>query len=91
MPAADQGHPMTKGKTSDIQSIVRDMRDRYSGILILRSFADQGEYDDAVEAFARDGSRQDLMTRLIALGLTAGEIRWHAEYPGRRMATFAGE
>jgi hypothetical protein len=42
-------------------------------------------YDDATEAFAHGGSQRDLMTSLMALGMTVAEIRWHAAYPGRRM------
>jgi hypothetical protein len=64
---------------------INAFRDRNPAYLVLRSAADVDAYDDATEAFARGGSRIDLMTRLLALGLTAAEIRWHADYPGRRM------
>jgi hypothetical protein len=70
---------------------IQSIRDRYPGVLVLRSFADQDKYDDAIEAFARNGSQRDLMARLFALGMTADEIRWHSDYPGRRMATVASE
>ena len=64
-------------------------REHYPEFLVLGSAADLDAYDDAAEAFARGGSRRDLMTCLIALGMTAAEIRWHAEYPGRRMVAIA--
>jgi len=63
------------------------LREHFPDMLVLRSAADQDKYDDATEHFARGGSRRDLMTKLMALGMTAGETRWHAEYPGRRMMT----
>jgi hypothetical protein len=62
---------------SDLQSI----RDR-----ILRSDDDAWKYDEATQAFRLGGSRRDLMIRLMVIGLTADEMRWHAEDPGRRMA-----
>jgi hypothetical protein len=46
-------------------------------------------FEDAVDAFESGGSRRELVRRLFALGLTAGEIRWHAGFPGRRMASVA--
>jgi hypothetical protein len=67
----------------------RNARDRYPGFIVLSDFASQGENDGAVE-FTRGGSRRKLMARLMALGMTPDEIRWHAKYPGRRMATLAG-
>jgi hypothetical protein len=67
-------------------------RDRYPDLLVLRSEADFDGYDDATEAFRRGGSQRDLMTRLMKLGMTAAEIRWHAAYPGRRtVAVVEGE
>ena len=42
-------------------------------------------YDDALEAFKHGGSRQECMSRLFSLGLPATEIRFLAEYPGRRL------
>jgi hypothetical protein len=40
-------------------------------------------YEDAVEAFARGGSRSEYMARLFKLGMPAATIRWLAHYPGR--------
>jgi hypothetical protein len=31
------------------------------------------------------GSRRELMTRMMALGMTAAEIRWHLARPGSSM------
>jgi hypothetical protein len=42
-------------------------------------------FEDAVWAFARGGSRTELMTKLFVLGLRADCIRYLAEYPGRTM------
>jgi hypothetical protein len=61
------------------------LREYFPEFVALHSLADMDEYDDAVEQFARGGSQRDLMRRLLALGMTAAEIRWHAAYPGRRM------
>jgi hypothetical protein len=58
---------------------------RYSEFVVLRTAAYVNRYEDALEALARGGSRQ------VAIGLTAEEIRWHPESPGRRMATVVGE
>jgi hypothetical protein len=63
---------------------MQEIRDRYPDLLVLRCEADFDRYDDATETFARGGSQRDLMTRLVQLGMTAAEIRWHAAYPGRR-------
>ena len=62
---------------------------RYSEFVVLRTAAYVNRYEDALEALARGGSRQ--VARLMAIGLTAEEIRWHPESPGRRMATVVGE
>jgi hypothetical protein len=66
-------------------------RDRHPHFIVLRDVASQDLYDRAVEAFARGGSRQDLMTQLMALGMTVDEIRWHCESPGRRKITIVEE
>ena len=42
-------------------------------------------YEDALTAFARGGSRREMMERLMAIGLQANAIRYLAEYPGRTM------
>jgi hypothetical protein len=51
-------------------------------------------FEAAVDAFAAGaagGSRSALLVSLMALGLTAAEIRWHAGFPGRRMRSVAAE
>jgi hypothetical protein len=82
--------PATHGVEIRYQ-ILKSLDNIYPGIVVLQNFAAQDRYDDAVEAFARGGSRRDMMTPLMAIGMTTDEIRWHAEYPGRRMVTVAGE
>lgn len=72
----------------DIQTM-ETMRTYLPGVAVLRSYEDLDAYDDAIEAFARGGSRCKLFELLFALGMTAAEIRWHAVYPGCRMATTA--
>lgn len=42
-------------------------------------------FENAVEAFERDGGKAEYMTKLMAIGLPAGPIRWLAAYPGRTM------
>jgi hypothetical protein len=56
-------------------------------IVVLASDDDLSEYEGAVEAFAHDGDRSTLLRRLLALGLTAGQVRWHAMYRGEYMVT----
>jgi hypothetical protein len=46
------------------------------------------EYEAAVQAFADGGDRREFMTRLMALGMTAEDIRWHAAVRGRRTGAF---
>ena len=41
------------------------------------------KFEDAVEAFARDGGRAKFMATLLAIGLPADCIRYLAGYPGR--------
>jgi hypothetical protein len=66
-------------------------RDRFPDFIVLRDVASEHRYEDAVKAFERGGSRQDLMAELMALGMTANEIRWHCEIRGRRMVIVVGE
>jgi hypothetical protein len=50
------------------------------------------EYGAAVHAFATAGDRGAFMRCLLALGLTADEIRWHLAHRGERLcATYPGE
>jgi hypothetical protein len=65
-------------------ALKQHMRENFDAVW-LRSEADVDEYESAVEAFERDGDRAALFRRLMALGLTAGDVRWHAVHPGQRM------
>jgi hypothetical protein len=67
------------------------LRALHPGHVVLASFEHQDAFEDAVDAFAVGGTRSALMVSLMALGLTAAEIRWHAGFPGRRMRSVAGE
>jgi hypothetical protein len=49
-------------------STQRLLRQSYREYLVLRSAADLNEY---IQAFARGGSRRELMTRMMAIGMTA--------------------
>jgi hypothetical protein len=82
--ADSERHPIT-GSTQRLLS------QSYREYLVLRSDADLAKYGDAVEAFAHGGSRRELMMRMMAIGMTAAEIRWHPDGPGRRMLAIVGE
>lgn len=57
-----------------------------NGFLPLANESALRAYDDATEAFRLGGSRSELLRALLALGVSADVARWHAEYPGNRMA-----
>ena len=58
-----------------------------TGLVVLRRDADALEYESAVDEFASLGNRPALFARLLALGVPADQIRWHAENPGHRRVT----
>jgi hypothetical protein len=53
------------------------------GMIVLYDPANLDDYVEAVEAFGAGGSRQELMTRLFAFGVSARDFRWHLANPGR--------
>lgn len=57
-----------------------------NGLLPLANEAALTAYDDATEAFRLGGSRSELLRALMRLGVSADTARWHAQYPGNRMA-----
>jgi hypothetical protein len=67
------------------------IRASFPGVIALRTLADMDKYDDAVEAFARGGSRCDLMASLFALGIPVHQIRALASHPGTRLPAACGE
>ncbi|MEY9884963.1 hypothetical protein [Bradyrhizobium sp. USDA 329] len=67
------------------------IRASFPGFVALRTLNDMDKYDDAVEAFARGGSRRDLMACLFGLGIPADQIRTLASYPGTRLPAAWGE
>lgn len=72
-------------RTSKI-STFRSIREEYGyDLVVLRSFADANAYTVAVEDFTRDGDRAALVRNLFALGLAAGQVRWHAANRGAAM------
>jgi hypothetical protein len=62
----------------------RYVRESY-GAIWLPSESESDAYDDAVEAFACNYDCGALFRRLLAIGLSADEVRWHAAHPGQRM------
>jgi hypothetical protein len=60
-------------------------------LIMLKKFDDVDAYVFAIEQFERRGDRCALMERLMALGLSASLIRWHAEFPGRKLMAVACE
>ena len=56
------------------------------GFVVLRGEGDAHEYDSFIAAFARNGDRGALFRNVLALGLTADQVRWHAAHPGNRTA-----
>jgi hypothetical protein len=58
-------------------------------IVVLRREDDHLEYESAIEAFANDRDRGTLLKRLLALGLIADQVRWHAAHKGERMVCVA--
>jgi len=61
------------------------IRASFAGYVVLRSEADMGRYHTAVERFASGGSRVELMTTLVGLGVPADQIRYLASYPGQAL------
>ena len=62
------------------------LRERFgSDVAVFRSAEDVIDYENTVAAFAHDGDRSALFRCLLALGLTAEQIRWHAANPGGRV------
>ena len=53
--------------------------------LILNGDREHDAYQGAIIGFARDGNRPALFRSLLALGLRAVEIKWHAAHPGWSM------
>jgi hypothetical protein len=50
-----------------------------------------GDYEQAVEAFAAHCSRSRLSRALLALGVSARDIRWHFTNPGKCRMCAAAE
>jgi hypothetical protein len=61
-----------------------------ASVVALRSNADEATYESAVDAFARTGNRKALFADLLALGIPADLIRWHADNPGETMQVAIG-
>jgi hypothetical protein len=62
------------------------LRERFgSDVAVFRSAEDVIDYENTVAAFARDGDRGALFRRLLAVGLSAEQARWHAAHPGERV------
>ena len=62
------------------------LRERFgSDVAVFRSAEDVIDYENTVAAFAHDGDRCTLFRRLLALGLSAEQARWHAAHPGKRV------
>jgi hypothetical protein len=60
------------------------LRRQYPDMVALADDEAAYEYGAAVHAFATAGDRGAFMRRLLALGLTAAEIRWHLAHRGER-------
>lgn len=63
---------------------------RTHGLLPLENDAALDAYEDATDAFQCGGPRTVLLRALIALGIPADIVRWHAAYPGNRMKAVVG-
>ena len=62
------------------------LRERFgSDVAVFRSAEEVIDYEITVAAFAHDGDRGILFRRLLALGLSAEQARWHASHPGQRV------
>ncbi|MDN5006155.1 hypothetical protein ACFQZO_35490 [Bradyrhizobium sp. GCM10027634] len=49
--------------------MIDTIRASYPGFVSLRTLADFGKYETAIEKFAGGGSRVELMTTLVGLGV----------------------
>ena len=61
------------------------MENTHLGVDDIPTVTSMDKFDDAVEAFARDGGRAKFMANLFALGLPASAIRHLASFPGRTL------
>ncbi|MCK1302940.1 hypothetical protein IVB33_29075 [Bradyrhizobium sp. 24] len=67
------------------------IRSNYPGFIALRTLGDLDQYEAAIETFAGGGSRVQLMTSLMGLGIPADQIRILASYPGRKLPAMCAE
>jgi hypothetical protein len=67
------------------------IRARYPDFIALRTLGDLDKYETAVERFAGGGSRVQLMTSLLGLGIPANQIRLLASYPGQWLPAICAE
>ncbi|MCK1337164.1 hypothetical protein IVB38_14280 [Bradyrhizobium sp. 38] len=63
----------------------------YPAFIALRTLGDLDKYEAALDKFADGGSRVQLMTSLIGLGIPANQIRVLASYPGRALPAICAE
>ncbi|MDA9508932.1 hypothetical protein XI09_30720 [Bradyrhizobium sp. CCBAU 11386] len=71
--------------------MIQTIRASYPGAVALRTIADLDLYETAVDKFAGGGSRVELMTALVGLGVPADQIRTIAAYPGQWLTAICAE
>lgn len=71
--------------------MIQTIRASYPGVVALRTITDLDKYETAVEKFACSGSRIELMTALVGLGVPADQIRAIAAYPGEWLMAMCAE
>lgn len=54
-------------------------------MVVLPSWEAIAVYEAAIESYARYRNRAGLYRSLLAIGMPADQIRWHAAQPGQRL------